>query len=269
MPPGRRKAWVKFSRKVQTVAEKQVAPQFTVIRRSGTQTAPISAQAGTGIFTVLGGGSASQNNDDLQDLFFAAQAMGGTAGFIGGVPLAAIRLHISGWYAQCVLSNVLTTACNVDCYYWRCKKDVDKTVYPDLDQIMTTGFNNLAQHGSGSVASPTKLSIDVPGVTPFQNPLFSTCFQVYKKVRLQIKPNESATVELRSSRNYYRKAYFDYNYSFLRGVTEGVYFVNSGNPSNNAGQNYGQVSTLQIMVTCNYTWRRMAEDRMGGVAGTD
>jgi len=269
MPVARRRAWVKFSRKVQTVAEKQVAPQFTVVRRSGTQGSAINAQQGTGIFTVLGGGSASQNNDDLTDLFTAAQNMGGTGGFLGAVPLAAIRLHVSGWYAQCVLANVLPTQANVDCYYWRCRKDVDKAVYPDMDQIITTGFLNLGQHATGSVANPSKLSIDVPGVTPFQNPLFSTCFQVYKKTRLSIKPGESATLELRSSRNYYRKAYYDVNYSFLRGCTEGVYFVTSGNPSNNAGQNYGQQSTLQIMVTVNYTWRRMAEDRMGGVAGTD
>lgn len=272
MPRRRKRSWVKFSRKVKAVAEKQVASQFQVIRRfERVQQTLSNLQAFTSVFTILGSNGGVPETDDIGDMVSSAFAMAGSTGMTG-VVRESIRVHISGWMAECMINNNGTTTAYIDCYYWRAKKDVgrrstDGTAgFNQMSEIFTSGFNQLAVPTAGpSTALP--LSLTQYGVTPFQCPLFSQAFQVYKKTRVKVAAGGTCQLELRSGKNYYRKFSYDSNYTYLRGVSEGCLFVQYGTP--NVASPTSSPTDISYSVNVNYTWRRMSDDRMGGVLGQD
>lgn len=265
MPRRRRRRWVRFTRKVKAVAEKQVAPQFQVLRRDVISASSPDAQNATSVFTVLGSNGIAEA-DDIFDMMTSAFNMAGTTGLTGAT-VAGTRIHISGWMAECMINNNTTTTTYIDCYYWRAKKDIPVS-YSSINNLVQTGFAQIAQTTVGPT-TPNALDIQDYGVTPFQCPLFSQAVQVYKKTRIKLGPNGTAQLELRSGKNHYRKWSYDSAYAFLRGVSEGIYFIHYGTPGTGSPGRRSGATNLTFSVNVNYTWRRMSDDRMSGVAGDD
>lgn len=271
MPKRRRRSWVKFTRKVKSVQEKQVAPQFQVIRRSGTAVTGSGGQNISSLFTILGaagqsGAASNAETDDISDMATSALAMAGSTGITVGsnTGLTGIRLHISGWMAEVMINNNGTNTTYLDCYYWRAKKDVPKDL-DNMDKLLNRGFSQLNVPLAG--AATTALGYTQYGVTPFQCPLFSQCFQVYKKTRIKLGGGGTAQLELRSGKNYYRKMSYDHQFSYVRGASEGILFFQYGTP--NTLNPIASPTDISYSVNVNYTWRRMSDDRMTGGVGTD
>lgn len=266
MPKRRRRSWVKFTRRVKAVAEAQVASQFQVLRRNTTIATGSAGQNFTSLFTVLGGNGGNSETDDIADMAASALAMAGTTGTTGTtLTSAGIRLHISGWMAEVMINNNSNVTTYLDCYYWRTKKDVP-TTYANVGAVLNVGFSQLFV--PSATPANTALTMTQYGVTPFQCPLFSQCFQVYKKTRIKLGGGGTAQLELRSGKNHYRKFGYDTNFSFLRGVTEGILFVQYGTPNGTTDLIAGPTNVSYSM-NVNYTWKRMSDDRMGGGIGTD
>lgn len=268
MPKRRKRRWIKFTRRVKSVQEKQVAPQYHVIRRAGQATSGPAGQNFSSLFTILGGAGQSvatpnPETDDILDMATHATSMAGTTGLVGS-GVTGIRLHISGWMAEVMINNNGSNTIYLDCYYWRTKKDVPKDL-DNLDKVFARGFAQLAVPATAPVT--TALSATQYGVTPFQCPLFSQCFQVYKKTRIKLGGGGTAQLELRSGKNYYRKMSYDINFAYLRGVTEGIVFFQYGTPSLTSPVTTG--TDVSYSVNVNYTWRRLSDDRMSGGVGTD
>lgn len=270
MPRRRKRGWIKFTRKVKAVAEKQVAPQYQVLRRNVTIATVANTQGGTSLFTILGANGGNQETDDIGDMVSSAFQMAGNQGLETAIPPVreSIRIHISGWLAEIMINCNGTTTTYLDCYYWRCKKDVPRS-FINMGDIFTTGFAQMSRPiASAGPASSQTMDITDYGVTPFQCPLFSQCIQVYKKTRIKLAPGGTAQLELRSGKNYYRKFSYDSNFSMLRGVTEGIYFIQYGTPQS-VGSLTSSPTNVSYSVNVNYTWRRMSDDRMTAMVGDD
>lgn len=267
-PRGRKKRWIKFTRRVKAVAEKLVAPQQMVCRRNATIVSAIATQATTSLFTVLGSFGGNDETDDLRQMYENVFNLAGTTGTVGTTLLVnSMRVHITGWLAEIMIANNASNVTYIDCYYWRCKRDVPNA-YNNLGDIFTGGFTDMAQTTVGaSTSAPQKMDINDYGVTPFQCHLFSRCFQVYKKTRVKLAAGGTCQLELRSGKNYYRSASFDRNYTFLKNCSEGIFFVQYGSPGATAPVT--STTNVQYSMNVNYIYRRMSDDRMTGVVGDD
>lgn len=261
-PRGRKKRWVGFVRKVKHVIHKSVAPQFNVLLRNLTVAQAAGTQACNDIFTVLGSNSAVSHFADIAYLF--ERALANRIPDNALLPLTIkqnMRLVVSGWMAECCISNTGETLVYLDCYYWRCKRNVKKETL-----ALTNLFaQSLADVNENMVATATEtgLSITDYGVTPFQGVEFAKCINIWKKTRIKIGPGGTTQLEMRSGKDHVRNFSFDEDYSMLAGVTEGIFFIQYGAPGVLTPQTSG--STLVFSTNTNYTWRVVQDNRMKGM----
>lgn len=272
MPRRRRRRWVKFTRRVKAVAEKQVPTNFTVVRRDYVVSSVANQQNMASGMTILGGAGPLTENDDIADIVQQATTLAGVQGTTSlSVKPEAVRVHITGWLAECMINNNSATATTyIDCYYWRAQKDVPTTLatssLANLVGLVAQGFSDQYTQLVGPAGAKAMAVTDY-GVTPFQSPLFSKCIRVYKKTRIKLAPGGTAQLELRSGKNYYRNFSYDRNYIYLKGCSEGILFVQYGSPDGTSRR--ARATDLTYSINVNYSWKRMSDDRMVGVTGDD
>ncbi|AXH77345.1 MAG: putative capsid protein [Cressdnaviricota sp.] len=260
MPVGRRKRWVRFVRRVKAVVEKQVSPQFNVLLRQIQATTVDQRQAAISIHTVLGanGQGSNQGTMDLSYLFDRAFVLADTSG-VTGPAKEQMRIHITGWMIETSIRNFGLNTTYIDCYYWRTKRDV-KTGESSAT-LFEDSVAQVAQNDTGGVDMTSALY----GVTPFQGVLFAKHCQIWKKTRVKIAPGGTLQLEQRSGRNYYRTWAYDQDYSMLRGVTEGILFVQYGAPGNTPGvDDQASATAISYSTNANYTWRIVQDNRLTG-----
>lgn len=261
-PRGRKRRWVKFVRKVRHVISKTHASQFNVIVRTSTVSQTAGEQEPSDIFTVLGGSSSVGQFDDisyLMDRAFATRIPEQTAGLT--TEKESMRIVISGWMAECCITNTGATLAYLDCYYWRTKANVKKE-HIGFTQLWTESLTDI---GTNIVptASETPLSPKDYGVTPFQGTQLAKSVVIWKKTRIKIPPGGTTQMEMRSGKDYYRTWAFDEDYCLLRGVTEGVFFIQYGAPGVLSPITSG--SQLVYTTNTNYTWKAVMDNRQKGM----
>lgn len=259
MPRRRRKRWTSFRRKVTHIIRKQVAPQFQVFARQQTITAISSQQTLSNIHTVLGATGAAPQTTDISELFNRALFI---ADINGIVPTRSnLRLHITGWMCETSIKNNEAETCYLDCYYWKTKRDLPSAI-ADFSALWNASLGDVANNAP-VVAGTTSLSTGDYGVTPFQGAQLAKTVNIYKKVRVKIAAGGTCQLEQRSGRDYYRVWSFDEHYSLIRNCTEGIFFVAYGAP--NTLNPVSAPVNLSLSTNVNYTWRAIADNRMGGM----
>lgn len=258
-PRRRKRRWVGFVRKVKHVIHKQVAPQFNVMVRTDAQTNIAGQQETSDVFTVLG---SNGGFGDLSQLFDRALAMADTEQpALTSVTKEQLKIVVSGWLAECMVSNIGENLAYLDCYYWRTKRDVPAAI-TSFETLFDESLSDIGANISPT-ATETTLSRTDYGVTPFQGVQLAKSCEIWKKVRVKVPPGGTTQFELRSGKNYYRVWSHDEHYSLLSRVTEGIFFIWYGAPT--AAVAVTSPATLSFSVNVNYTWRIVQDNRMRGM----
>lgn len=257
MPFARKRRWVTFRKKVKSIVAGQVAPYFNVFVSQSTVTSGINAQTSSAQHTILGGAGG-----DLNELFGIALLNAKSEGpALGSTAAQNLRIVVTGWLAETVITNLETFPVFVDMYYWRCKKDVP-TAIGQVNVLWAESLSDIRANESTTVSTTTLSTTDY-GVTPFQGTQFAKHVQIWKKVRVKLAGGSVTQVEQRSGKNYYRRWNTDEHFSILRGCTEGILFVHYGAPS--SVDLVARSAALQVVTNKNYTWRIMDDNRESGM----
>lgn len=254
MPRRKRRAWVKFTKRVGAVQLKNVGSNYLVLTRTQTLTADANKQTATGIHTALGLNSASRFCNDMAQI----SAM---AGGVSNQSAYPNKFVVSGWMMETQIKNDSASQVYIDLYYWRCTKRVPRVIDgldTDASALVTAGLGDLVP------ANPTggsSLDIADYGVTPFQSPQFYKSCKVYKKLRVKLAVGGVTQIETRSGRNYFRNYGIDEDYGMDR-CTEGVLMFTYGTPS--ATNATSDPVTLRLSTNVNYTYKVLLANRMGG-----
>lgn len=218
MPARRRKNWVRFKRKVQSVVLGATAKKYAVLRRPFTILSAANFQNSVQYHTAMGLNGEVDTFNDVSVLFDAAV----TENLVDAGLKASGKLHISGWMVETQVVNESVTTAYVDMYYWRCKKNVPSTL-GGINQILEEGFADMGTLGAVPVARETY------GVTPFQCNQFTNYIRVWKKVRVKLAAGGVTQVETRSGKNY-RKTWGIAEDLAMDRDTEGIYMMFYGTP---------------------------------------
>nr|QXN75544.1 MAG: capsid protein [Virus sp.] len=255
MPGRRRRRWVQFNRKVNTVIQKNLGSNHSIIVRSAVHASVADKQVIFDGHVALGLNGASGVYNDVAQLMNLGLAPGYWSAIERG------KIQIKGWMAETQMVNTAGFTAYVDLYYWRCKRDV-----PFVSGVIT-GMTDFMVEGLGDLRplfpiGGSTLSTTDYGFTPFQCPQFSKSITIWKKVRVKLAPGGVAQFTTRSSKNY--RIAFDRAEHFvaMRGITEGVIGICYGQP--------GPVNTIaepiniQFTTNVNYTWSALQSSEFGG-----
>jgi len=250
MPRRRRRAWVKFTRKVKAVNLKNTAQHHNVFLRNGAFTSVADKQGFVQVHTAMGLNGDADTNDvsRLLDLAVASARI---------LKKDAGRIIVSGWMVETQVSNVGTVGGYVDLYYWRCKSKVPAAL-PSVADVWVNGLSDL---DTLFPVGGSPLDIQDYGVTPFQSPNFSRLVNVYMKKRIFLAPGGVTQVETRSGKNYYRNYSVDEEYSMDK-CTEGILMVTYGTPT--VAFPVASPMSLRVSTNKSYTWRIDMDATMTG-----
>lgn len=243
MPWRRKKRWVNFKRKVNSVVDSRLGTHAILITRSSLLGGAAGDQAGVPGHIVL----------DRSDLDEIRQRVAAIVPIAPGQAVPAegnLAYTISGSFVESTHTNTSTNTIFVDLYYWRTKRDVPIAEFPWFNDLITstsgTSSNfNLATGSGGSTLAAGDL-----GWTPFLSPATHRFLEIYNKRRIKVNPGGVFQITQRSSRNIYvRNDTFLDSKSLVRGMTHGVYMMMYGAPTtapNRAGQ--AAVSQLSSVI---------------------
>lgn len=250
MPRRRRRAWVRFSRKVKAVGLKASSQHYNVILRNGAFTSVADKQGFVQVHTTMGLNGDADTNDvsRLLDLAVASARI---------LKKDAGKLIVSGWMCETQIVNVGANAGYVDLYYWRCKAKVPAAL-PSAADVWVNGLGDL---DTLFPIGGSPLDIQDYGVTPFQSPNFSRLINIYQKKRVLLNPGGVTQVETRSGKNYYRNWSVDEEYSMDK-CTEGILMVTYGVPS--AANVVATPMSLRVSTNKTYTWHVDMDATMTG-----
>jgi len=241
MPRRRKRAWIKYSRKVKAVIQSSLGSNFFIILRSAVVQNNLNKQAVYNGHTVMGLNGAATDTNDVSQIFDRAIAASLLSQKDSG------RLMVTGWMAETQVVNSGTAPAYLDMYYWRCTRLVPAA----LNKFENVWSNALTDMTPNFPIGGSALDIADYGITPFQG--VSRHCQIWKKVRTKLEAGEVTQVETRSGRNYYRMWGFDEEYSMAPRCTEGIFFVFYGVPTTTAA--FGDTCTLRFATNVNYTWK--------------
>lgn len=263
MPARRRRRWVKFVRKVRSVVDRGLGPNFNVRVTNGTLACPANGQGMSMLHTVCGSAGSDPHTNDLK---FLANLMVTFYPQTGPGPVASpnnytLRYIVSGYMVETMITNLETYPVFVDMYYWRSKKDVPVAI----GDIVSVWGNSLIDLRQNQVVSATvdSLTMDDYGVTPFQGTQFAKTIRVYKKTRVKLAGGSCTQVETRAARDIVVNYGYAEHYSMLRGITNGILFVGYGTPD--AASAIARAANLAIVTNKNYTWRAIWDSRQQGM----
>jgi len=265
MPRRKRKNWVRFSRKVQHVVQKQVAPQYHVFLRQAVIITAAGAQGFANVHTVMGanGGSGDRGTNDINLMINKALNLADTIGIVPTIK--NLRIHVTGWMIETQIANTGSTTAYIDCYYWKAKRDVPSTIQ-DFGDLWAESMADVAPNLAGAGVGASALSFNDYGVTPFQGAQLAKSVRIWKKTRVKVAPGGTLQLEQRSGKNYYRVWSFDEHYSLIRNVTEGIFFIQYGTPTGIASTAtaIAQGTTVNYSTNVNYTYKIIQDNRMAG-----
>jgi len=116
MPRRRKRAWIKYSRKVKAVIQSSLGSNFFIILRSAVVQNNLNKQAVYNGHTVMGLNGAATDTNDVSQIFDRAIAASLLSQKDSG------RLMVTGWMAETQVVNSGTAPAYLDMYYWRCTR---------------------------------------------------------------------------------------------------------------------------------------------------
>jgi len=262
MPARRRRRWVKFSRSVKHVLANQIGSNFNV---RVNQTSLPGTNNGQGVnfsHTILGmNGSDPSHNDGIYLVNLAVANQPSTGPGVPTLPSAQnMKIVVTGWMCETMITNLETYPVFVDMYYWLAKRDIPST-FPDIGSVWSDRMADLRVNQTLG-AGVTTLTLNDYGVTPFQGVEFAKKIQVWKKTRVKLAGGSVTQVETRGSRDTVITWSHQEHNTFARGVTQGIMFVAYGSPD--GVDLVARAADLQIVTNKNYTWRMINDSRIQG-----
>lgn len=260
MPRARKRRWVRFVRKTNAVIDKHLAPSFLIRTRAGAANATVDKQNVVSIHTVLGGHSANLDTRDLAALTDQVQAMSTIGAF------EPDKFKITGWMAETQIFNASDITVYIDCYYWRCKRNVPLTLAGVDTSIAEVFSNALSSLEDNFPAGGSSLDVLDYGVTPFNTATFAKFINIYRKQRIKLGPGGVTQLEQRSGRNYFLQRHYNDKYGLIQGKSEGIMFVFYGTPVADTGTgSIAGACKVRFASNFNYTYRVMlAAAQTGG-----
>lgn len=189
MPRRKRRAWVRFTRKVKAVTN-LLANQYLSYTSTANQSPSAGSQAfGYALLYGVNGVTPGHGNDDLfkiyPDLGFAA--------------IEQFKLHFKSATLDAEWSTPTTNTSSVtlDIYEVMCRKDIAASTANNLSDLFFEGIAALSPTpGSGFVLSATQV-----GVTPFMSKLFCQNVKILSKTRVLMSPGQTCHREVRDPKN--------------------------------------------------------------------
>lgn len=258
MPARRRRRWVRFSKKVQHVIGKSVAPKFNVFTRGETFTSLGNKQVVIANHTVLGGNGASPHTNDITDLVRIAQGTMPLETTDPSTTLSPWRIKVTGWMIESSITNNSVHTIYIDMYYWRTKRDVPAAI----ESVSNLWEESVADLARNSGLSTNAIATIDYGITPFQGVQFAKNVNIYRKQRIKLAPGGTTQVEQRSGRNYLFDYGFVEHYSMVRRATEGILMVAYGSPD--PAFVLARDVNITMSTNVNYTWRVLLSGRVAG-----
>lgn len=235
-PYRKRKRWVKFTRKVQRVIEKQVSPKFQVILSQSQMASIANKQDKNSVATVLGSYGSAGYANDIEQLFARDTGIE--------------RIHLTGYLMETMITNTGANECYLDCYYWVARKSVPVGDAGNVDALIINGLSKLdARFPVGG----SSLDINDYGCTPFQSGDFTRAINAYKKVRVKLGPGATTQLKIGGKLSNFINKDSASKYTFIRGLSRGIFFVCYGTP--NATNTVASPTALNISVNRSLTYR--------------
>lgn len=232
MPRRRRRAWVKFVRKVnQVVSSAQALSSYTQTLSVNTSSAVDQmTTVGWGLYNV--GGELAELPTMFTDTYGAASA-------------PYTKLLCKSGCLDIEISNTGSTAAIIDIYTLVCRKAYQSAV--GVSSTWNSTF--AAQQTTGAKASNN------PANSAFQNPEFLKYFKVLSKREMRLDVGACSTLQMRDPKNrYIQGARLATEPQYLRGVSK-VYMIQfHGAPENSAGTARLSAAALTISVQKSYAY---------------
>lgn len=210
MPRRRRRRWVKFSKKVNYIINKNVAPCALVRNKVLSRSASVNQQL-LGVASLYSGfGTNADLSDDQITLLkdAALRAYGdSTKYFQAQVKVTSAVLDVTFENRSDNADTPLTTVdAEVDVYELQCVRDVmiDDPVQSDRDiyDFITNCCNEQPRPTTGDTSAGavigTSLDSTTIGWTPWQSSKFCKYFKVLKKTKKYLTPGGYFTYQIRS-----------------------------------------------------------------------
>lgn len=223
MPRRKRKAWKKFTKKVQHVAlQMQPCQSFTNDNPGGVITVTTDQQL---YGSVVLGGTYATNGQDL--VFGAFKAAYGSA--LTSTTVEKYRLFIKSMCCDLQIVNTGATAVLVDMYSMVVRKNYP--VSTTLDAAFTTTYNAIPASAGGLGT----VDVDNPSVTPFNNSEWLQYFKINSKKEILLGAGQLTTLQLRSAKNRYLSGRMLNNNLLAPPGSQAFFFMVRGIPENSAG----------------------------------
>lgn len=245
MPWRKKKKWVSFKRKVNSVLDRRLGTNALLITRSSIIGAPAGAQAGIPGHIVL-------DRQDLSELKDRVASVSPLTPLL--IPASNMRYTVTGTFVESIHRNTTENTIFVDLYYWRVKRDVPLSEFANFNDVITAVTGSTANFNQTTGSGGSTLTAGDLGWTPFLSTAAHRFLEIYNKRRVKVSPGGVFQVTQRSSRNVYVKAdeFLDAK-SLVRGMTHGVYMMMYGAPSGVVGVP-GQAAASQLSSVVHKTY---------------
>lgn len=214
MPRRKRRAWVKFSKKVQAVTN-ALGNHYLSYTSTNTQS-PLAGSQAFGYALIYGvtGVTPGHGNDDI---FKIVPDLGFTANKQFKLMFKSATLD-----AEWSVPTTNTSSVTLDIYEIICRKDIPSSVGNNLSDIFFEGISSLtAAPGAGGALAAGQV-----GVTPFQSKLFCQNVKILSKTRVLMSPGQTCHKEVRDPKNRTLQYSDSYNWLISKGGwTRGFFWI--------------------------------------------
>lgn len=214
MPRRKRRAWVKFSRKVQAVTN-ALATHYLSYTSTSTQSPAAGTQAyGSALVYGVSGISQTHGNHDIREI----------VADLGFTSSKQFKLIFKSATLDAEWSTPTTNTCSVtlDMYEVIIRKDIPQATSNNIGDMFYEGINSLTK----APGSTNHLVAGAVGVTPFQSKLFCQNIKILSKTRVLMSPGQTCHKEVRDAKNRYLQYTDAYNHMMGKaGWTRGFFWV--------------------------------------------
>lgn len=217
MPRYKRKRWTRFVKRVRHVELQQQPLQIytKTVHNAG------STAAGNGSFfgVMLGGTTASNNNDELFQVFKGAYNLANAAA------CSAYRIFIKSMCLDVILANTGSSTIIFDVYRVRCRQSWSAA------DTLSTMFNTTLSEVKADSTTGTISATDA-AITPFDNPNFCSYWKVLSKKEVIVSAGNVSTMQIRMAKNRHLEGkVLGTNPQAIPGYTEGFFITWHGAPN--------------------------------------
>lgn len=210
MPRRKRRAWKKFTKKVNAVVNKQLGLKKHLFSHVTRDSAPTGSTYYGNAMLYTPDARVNDLSADMGTFFremFPAAVFDNMNVF--GVADAQKVIRFESAQLEVTWRNVGSNPVIIDLYYVKCRRDFGLTssdVLNNINGIFVLGFqkqglvedleDNSTPFSTGQLATQY-------GTTPFQSPLFCQHYKIYSKRKITIAPGNTVSKTLKDPKNRY------------------------------------------------------------------